>query len=131
MRIAHALLVVGFLAACTDPSWEDDWRPPASSLIAAPAVYATWWSEVAACLGMSDEGFERVAWYKVGDEHVFQTPDFGLASGRWVPPHEIYIAFVHLQTPEVVKHEMIHDMLQGGQHDDTPLDDPLFECAAQ
>ena len=72
MRIAHALLVVGFLAACTDPSWEDDWRPPASSPIAAPAVYATWWSEVAACLGLSDEGFERVAWYKVGDEHVFR-----------------------------------------------------------
>jgi hypothetical protein len=130
MRTALALLAL-CLAACSDPSWDLDWRPPASSPIEAPAVYATWWSEVAACIGRSDEGFERIAWYKVGDEHVFQTPDFGLASGRWVPPHEIYIAFVHLQTAEVVKHEMIHDLLQGGQHDDTPLDDPLFECAAQ
>ncbi|HET9948595.1 MAG TPA: hypothetical protein VFQ22_06720 [Longimicrobiales bacterium] len=127
-RYAAFLLLLSVLpsvAACsifTAP--EPPWRPPDAVPYEPPAIYATWWAEVTACLGMPDDGFERIAWYRVGDGYGFSTPDYGRASGRWVPPHEVYIAFRHTRTRYIVKHEMIHELLRGGSHDD-----PRFACA--
>lgn len=122
------VLLVFVPAACSSPTAplvDPDWRPEGAVEFPAPDSYRRWWNEVAACLGVSADGFDLVRWWKVGTGASFYTPDFGSASGRWVRPHDIYVAGLHVGSRKIVKHEMIHEFLRGGSHDD-----PRFEVCA-
>lgn len=79
----------------------------------APQVYSIWWQQVEDCAGVTAP-LDRVEWYEVPGGQ-FATPD-GPRWGWWSPPHAIYLAETHLLDQELVEHEMLHDLLQTGEH---------------
>ena len=90
--------------------------PPENAYaIAAPAEYAQAWQAVQRCAGRSGR-FERIRWYAVRDRAI-PCPS-GQCSGVWYPPHDIYVTeeYVHEPSYFVVRHEMLHDLLQVPDH---------------
>ena len=84
----------------------------------APAVYREWWAKTEACSGLSGD-FERVEWQVVVGE-TFDCKS-GQCVGHWQPSHHIYIAEPYLENEMVVRHEMLHDLLNGGGHPNPPF----------
>lgn len=93
------------------------YRPFGADRMEPLPVYATWWGEVGRCVGSGSADFGRIRWFSVPGQ-AFDTPDHGLALGRWVPPHDVYLAEERIDSEDVVKHEMVHDRLHGGDADD-------------
>lgn len=116
----YGLLFTVLVLACDLPTGASDWRPPAALLVESHPDYAGWWRETESCVGLSGD-FDVIRWFTVAGE-AFHTPDHGWASGRWVAPHDIYLAEVHFTSEAVVKHEMIHELLRPGASAD-----PRFE----
>jgi hypothetical protein len=90
----------------------------------APAVYLAWWAEVEAC-SQKTADFGRVDWRLVdaGPDGTF-TYGRRTAVGAWESPHSIYISDGWVLTEPLVKHEMLHDLLQSANH----LDQAFFVC---
>ncbi len=78
-------------------------------------VYTDWWSEIESCSGQSGD-MARVEWsialaIKVNGRQVV---------GHWRPPHDILLREGKELDPLVVKHEMLHDLLQGDAAHSSP-----------
>lgn len=91
--------------------------PPDAVETEPPAEYALWYAEVEACLDLEGD-FERVRWFEVPYNRWWDPVWEQYAIGTWRAPHDIYIAQGHLDDESVVKHEMVHDVLQGGETGD-------------
>lgn len=105
LGLALALSVAACLAHPFEPAGAQPFTPA--------AVYAVWWQRMEACAGITAP-LDQVEWYDVAGEQ-FATPE-GARWGWWSPPHEIYVAAVHLDDEWLVEHEMLHDLLQTGEH---------------
>jgi predicted small lipoprotein YifL len=122
LTILVVLVVVCGLAACgliTGP------LPPGAERFAPPAVYARWWSMTEACSGHSGD-LRVVRWYRV--------PGMGLlhegqeVSGFWgSSPNRIVLADEVIDEGSVVRHEMLHALLQKTGH---PRSQFLGACAS-
>jgi hypothetical protein len=111
ISISSALLV---LAACGfDP--DDDSR------MSPPAIYREWWAKTEACSGLSAD-FDRVKW-SVIPGYGFDCAS-GTCAGHWEPDHHIYLASDWTGNEMVVRHEMLHDLLNRAGHPDPPFGDP-------
>ena len=86
--------------------------------ITPPDLYRGWWAETTACVGRPTAAFERVTWFTVTRISEGKA-EFG---GYWQPPHEIYLRVDQALIASVVRHEMVHDLLQFGSHNS-----PYFE----
>jgi hypothetical protein len=88
----------------------EEWTPP--------PVYREIWKEAEACTGKRGN-FDRVRWGLVAGKE-FDCNGKG-AIGCWTKPHQIAIANDWKNIQWVVKHEMIHDLMQlshdGGERD--------------
>ena len=122
LTILVVLVVVCGLAACgliTGP------LPPGAERFAPPAVYARWWSMTEACSGHSGD-LRVVQWYRVpgmGFLHEGQE-----ASGFWgSSPNRIVLADEVIDEGSVVRHEMLHALLQKTGH---PRSQFLGACAS-
>jgi hypothetical protein len=109
-----ALLLLGLVAAC-------GFDPGNDAPMAPPAVYREWWAKTEACSGLSAE-FERVAW-SVVPGYSFPCAS-GSCAGHWEPGHRIYLASDWTMNEMVVRHEMLHDLLERGGHPDPPFGEP-------
>ena len=109
------LLGLVLFAACGNP-----FEQSGAVRFDPPALYAQYWQQMEICLGRSGD-FSRVTWYSVPDSglHYNGEPAYGV----WDAPHSIYIEEGMLQNRYVLKHEMIHDLLQTGKH--SPI---FFTC---
>lgn len=89
-----------------------------------PTLYQTWWDELETCSRRSGD-FQRVEWHLVeaGPDRTFPCGPRECA-GAWESPHAIYIAGGYMGAELLVKHEMIHDLVQSGSH----LDRAFFDC---
>ena len=74
-----------------------------------PAHYRAIWDSAQACTGKRGN-FDRIVWYRMPGNN-FPYKD-GSAIASWTRPHAITIAVEWQTTDWVVKHEMIHDLLQ-------------------
>ena len=72
-----------------------------------PDRYRTLWSGVQSCSGESGS-FGRVRWF-VSSELRGGTSILG----QWLPPHNITIKAGYERHDDVVRHEMLHDLLDG------------------
>lgn len=84
--------------------------PPAGTPFVSPAIYTQWRAEVESCAKIWS--LDQISWFK--------SPNGSLGKqimGEWYPPHNIFITeFVYNDNlEEVIKHEMMHDLLQGDQ----------------
>ena len=109
-RLALALLLV----ACRDLA-----APDAGAVVIPPAAYATWWEEIEACSGRSGR-LARITWHAVpADDGPFFRWQGRPRAGLWIAPHAIYLSDSLLLSHDLVKHEMLHDLLQDGHHPST------------
>lgn len=108
-RRAHWLLL-GLLAGCLY-----SFAPGGAVPFTPPAVYQTWWSAIEACAGLWGN-FDRLEWYEVAGTD-YPCPSYeGRCDGWWQPPHAIYLAHRWRDDRQLVEHEMLHDLLQRGDH---------------
>lgn len=96
------------LAACRSP-----FVPAAAVPLDPPSVYADLWQQVESCAGKTAD-WHRITWFAIATEQ-FDTPE-GLAMGRWQPQHIVYLSDAGQRTYKTIKHEMLHDLLQTGEH---------------
>ncbi|HTL58235.1 MAG TPA: hypothetical protein VL361_21290 [Candidatus Limnocylindrales bacterium] len=120
--IVVVLVVVCGVAACgliTGP------LPPGAERFAPPAVYARWWSMTEACSGHSGD-LRVVQWYRVpgmGFLHEGQE-----VTGFWGSrTNRIVLADEAIDEGSVVRHEMLHALLQKAGH---PRSQFLGACAS-
>jgi len=108
-------LFLAFLAAagCGSIIGPEYTRPPDAVRMDPPQSYATWYAEAEACARV-DGNFEAVRWFEVPGERWWDPLRQQYAIATWRRPHDIYITTANLDEENVVKHEVIHDLLQGG-----------------
>jgi hypothetical protein len=113
-RSLPTLVALVLLAACGfDPGDDSPMTPP--------AVYREWWAKTEACSGLRAD-FDRVQWSMVpGNSFPCAS---GKCAGHWEPGHRIYLAEDWTINEMVVRHEMLHDLLDRAGHPDPPFGDP-------
>ncbi len=108
LRVVPAALV---LVGCA-------FEPQGDRPIEPPAKFRTWFAKTEACSGLSGE-FQRIRWFVV-DGAGFDCPG-GKCVGRWNDDHRIFIAGDYLDNELVVRHEMLHDLIDHPGHPDPPF----------
>lgn len=80
-----------------------------------PAIYYDYWQETEGCSHLIGD-YYNVRWYIVPGAS-FATPNTNHAAGYWMPNNNIiYIAEYYVYYPRVVRHEMLHSLLNEGGH---------------
>jgi hypothetical protein len=107
---AMAVIAAVHVSGCGfDPLGADVWS--------APAAYRVWWERTEACSERTGS-FEAVEWLIVPGDG-FDCPS-GKCAGRW-EPGRIYIAGAFVNDEMVVRHEMLHALLDRGGHPNPPF----------
>ncbi len=114
---------IGILIGCLAISGCDSSFAPVNPrrIDPIPDAYRIWWEEVEACTGTAAD-LEQVTWWKIDQ---FWHRDSDRWAGFWKKPHDIYIVEAYELSRGVVKHEMVHNVLQTTDHES-----PLFcQCS--
>ena len=93
----------------------DSFAPAGAVSFKPHAIYRTWWSEIEGCAGVTGD-FDRVEWYAVPGSSYSCPAHEGRCDGWWRSPHTIYMAQDWLYDRQLAEHEMLHDLLQRGDH---------------
>ena len=105
-------MLVFVVAACAEPL--SSLAPFGALPFDPPAEYARYWQYMEDCLQRTGD-LSRIKWFVVPGS-TFQCPDGGRCDGLWVRPHTIYLARRRMSDSVLVQHEMLHDLLQLGDH---------------
>lgn len=117
-----ALLLFLALPGCDPIIGPEFTRPPDASLAEPLAIYETWFSQTEACTGVTGD-YESVRWFEVPGERWWDPLRQQYAVATWRPPHDIYITSAHFDDEYVVKHEVVHELLRGGENYDVRFRD--------
>jgi hypothetical protein len=104
-----AIAAMGVSGCGFDPLGAEPWSVPPS--------YRVWWERTEACSGRAGS-FEAVQWFIVPGEG-FDCPS-GTCAGRW-EPGRIYLASAFASDEMVVRHEMLHALLDRNGHPNPPF----------
>jgi hypothetical protein len=102
--VALAALVTIF-AACEDPLLFIQERIPFEP---PRPVFTLYWGSVVDCSGLEAGDYDRVSWFEI---EAFPTGEDIRA--RWNTPHDITLRTDSRFDELVVKHEILHDLLNG------------------
>lgn len=124
--VARLLLVsLGGVLASTCRSPTAVYPPDGAVPFTPPAVYASWWSMVEQCAGRRGN-FQAVQWFLMPGAHSFDLGDMRVA-GVWTRAGNAITVGEHARlNGQLVRHEMLHAILQGGSH---PRAQYLGHCA--
>jgi len=115
MAAGAALIVLASSCTITDAtSPAPPPLPPGTESLRAPSEYRSWWSDTEECSGLRGD-LSRIAWFKVPntDEFEYRGKSF---NGYWWSVHWVVLASPFVDDPGVVRHEMLHDLLNRGDH---------------
>jgi hypothetical protein len=118
------LSAVATAAACHGIVGPDATLPPDAERMTPPDSYAAWYRQTEECTGQTGD-FDRVRWFSVPHDRWWDPLWEQYAIGTWRAPHDIYVSIDHLDDHQVIKHEIVHDLLQGGR-----TFDPRFELCS-
>jgi hypothetical protein len=108
------LLLALVVGACADSLTAPDLVSGAVRWSEQPN-YATWWHQVEACSGQQGS-ISRISWYWTPD-HPYFTYQGESYDGYWFRyQHQIILGRDYVQDSTVVRHEMLHDLLDTGDH---------------
>jgi hypothetical protein len=115
-RSAHVRLfwTLGLLAALAGCGFEPFGEEPLNP----PPVYREWWAKTEACSGLKGN-FDRLRW-SVVEGRSFSCSS-GQCAGHWRTDHHIFLASDWVMDEMVVRHEMLHDLLDRTGHPDPPF----------
>jgi hypothetical protein len=88
--------------------------PTGAQTLAVRAQYRTWWDDTQQCSGMR-ASLSRIAWFVVPDENfIYRGKAFD--GYWWANVHWVVLASPFVDDPGIVRHEMLHDLLNRGDH---------------
>jgi len=117
MRPALLLLTLLAVTPGCDPIIGPEYTIPPDAVPVQPGEsYALWYAQAETCAGV-DGSYEAVRWFEVPGDRWWDSLRHQYAIATWRRPHDIYITTAHLDDEDVVKHEVVHDLLQGGATD--------------
>ena len=106
---AFVIMATAFLCGCLDPFAV----PLGTERFEPPGLYSEYWRAVEQCSGLRGQ-FDRIRWYAVPTTPFTCPTTAGSCYGLWREPHDI---FVERTAPYlIVGHEILHDLLQRGDH---------------
>lgn len=117
-----ALLLCLALPACGAIIGPDYTLPPDATWTQPLAIYESWFSETEACTGVTGN-YGAVRWFEVPGERWWDPIREQYAIATWRAPHNIYITTAHIDDENVVKHEIVHELLRGGDKYDVRFQD--------
>lgn len=106
-RILVVVASALFLGACgllDDFTFQVTNKQPLAPL----ETFAAWWSATEECSGRRGD-LAKVRWYSASGI----TYNGVFARGVWLPPHDIVLISGYEEEEEIVRHEMLHDLLEG------------------
>jgi hypothetical protein len=113
MRRSAINLLVLALVACRAPTTP---LPSGAERFSPPAVYAEWWGLTEACSGLTGD-FSAVAWYRIPNSETVPFGEGGVVNGVWEGDgNRIILGGDDLDEGDLVRHEMLHALLQRGGH---------------
>jgi hypothetical protein len=121
--VLRRTLLLLSLAACESPTG----LPPGAERFTPPAVYRQWWTLTEACSGLHGS-FDAVQWYVLPNASTLQLEDGSVVNAAWEPRGNRIILTAGtdgLYAGDLVRHEMLHALLQGGDH---PRDAFIGRC---
>jgi len=116
-RLVLAVRLVGatgLLAALTGCGFD----PVGDVPLDPPPIYREWFAKTEACSGRIGN-FDRLRW-SVIEGHSFSCSS-GECAGHWRTNHHIFLAGDWVLDEMVVRHEMLHDILDRTGHPDPPF----------
>jgi len=110
-----AAVVAGSLGLTVCDRIVDPPLPSDAEQFSPPAVYSTWWNMTQACSGLTGS-LAAVTWYKASEP--LTNPVTGEAvNGYWTSrSNRIVLVTTAIMNGGLVRHEMLHAMLQSGGH---------------
>jgi hypothetical protein len=111
MKYLALLLLAGCFDAIQAPR-DVTWFAP-------PAYYADLWRADLECAGATGD-MGRLTFYAVPGES-FTSSRGERVWGEWISPHTIYVAAVRAHSGYLIRHEMLHDILNGDPDHSSPL----------
>ena len=109
-----AAVIMLMLGACTEIARPEDF-PPNMEPFTPPTAYARWWKDVEACSGRRGN-LDRVNWFLIPNANYFGYRGDWYDAYWWGYQHTILIAEDWANDSAVVRHEMLHDLLNSGDH---------------
>jgi len=88
------------------------------------AVFDMWWQQTRQCSGRRGD-LDDITWYEVPGAESIPT-EIGNVQGMWLPGNHIVLAGKSVKHGPLVRHEMLHALLQGGGH---PREKFIDRCA--
>lgn len=80
--------------------------------IHAPAIYFAWYTQLEDCTKLTGH-FENIVWFVVPAPSFPCHSDTNYCLGMWAAGHTILLAGPSARDSVIVKHEMLHDLLDG------------------
>ena len=113
MKLSMLLLL---LASCKVP-----FEPPGARPLVPTDSFPVWWRELEDCSGTTGD-LSRIGWFEAPSQvnGMFYCGSI-MALGCWVRPHTVYLVEGNIRNRWLIKHEMIHDLLQRGDHPVPPF----------
>jgi hypothetical protein len=102
-------------AAACDLTTAPALLPDGAVSFTPPAHYALWWDAVEACAGKEAQ-FSQVQWYVVPHAETFEIRGHEWAGWWWEAGNRIILAEGYRDRGLTVRHEMLHSILQRGDH---------------
>ena len=118
-RLGGMTLLAVFAAGCADFG-----PPPGVMGYEPPDIYASWWQLTERCSGKEGD-FGGVHWYVVPGASTFNLEGQAVAGAWYQAGNRIVIAADYTQDGSLVRHEMLHALLQQGGH---PRSEFLGSC---
>ncbi len=83
-----------------------------------PAIYRDWYQQEATCAGLTGR-FDAITW-EVADSFM-SAPGQRTVFATWTAPHLIRLRRDQVMNEYLVKHEMLHDLVQSTAEPDPPF----------
>ena len=109
MKNAEFVAMMMLLMACVQV-----WEPNGLQRFDPPPIYEKWWAATKECSGLSGD-YRKVEWYVVPGEMIV-APTGEMGKAWWVEPHRIYVATLWVKNEHLIRHEMLHELLQVAGH---------------
>jgi hypothetical protein len=78
-------------------------------------IYAEWWAATESCSGLTGD-LSRIEWFTA----LSIQADAVIARGVWTPPHQVILVRGYEESEITVRHEMLHDLLDGDSEHVSP-----------